>query len=453
MIGLLIVALLLLIYLPVVHGHPVMDDEAVIFRDERWVSKNYRGLIYKAYFTYRGRLIGYYRPIYRALTALTLLPCRNIEALHLGSVVIHGAGVVVAYFLAAALGYDPVRAALIFAVHPIASEAVANSCRRSSVLSGVLWGLTALCVVTGHYYLAVGAFGLALLAKEDAAGFFGAAIQEQLVKQDLGAESMKAAGLDVPLPQPIYTITSVVGHVIRIPLWLFGLNQNVDHHVKPPTVREFVYFTFIFWVFFSFAPLHIILLFVLSPLVGYFFVPIQDIVVEHRAYTLTFIFALLASAFLSYLPIGVTAAVVGIFAAQSAIRAYNISTLLRFWNSAYQGGSKKKLRVLIMLGNAYQHRHEVETAMGIYREILQTYPRQGVAMGNIALIHIMNAQKAFAIADGATGKAEVEEAWRCIRKAREWMPDEKSINEVYQRVRQIKEQVEVAEKEQLLKVG
>ena len=441
-LALLVVALLLLVYLPVIHGQEVMDDRSAILEDSRWVNKNWKGLYQIDYIKLKKLWIPFYRPIYRALTYLTWLPCRSLEALHFGNVLIQGAGVVVVYFLAAALGYDPLLAALVFAVHPLATEAVANNCRRSSLLSGVLWGLTALCVATGHYYLAVISFGLALFAKEDAPGIFGAAIQQLYVKRDVGNKKMEAAGLDVSLPQPAYTITSIVAHAKAIPAWFWGLDQNVDHHVKEPTTGGLIYTTIVLGLLFTLAPTPILLLLFLSPLVGYFFVPIQDILVEHRAYTLTFIFALLWSDVLSSLPVWVTVIMVAWFGAMAAWRSFGFSTPLRFWFSAYRDGSAKKLRVLLMLASSHQLRGDIETATRYNREVLETYPRQGIAIANIALSHIMKAQLSFTTGKPKEGIDNVREAWRLVQEAKGYCPEDASVETCYKQIEGIKNQVE-----------
>lgn len=438
--ALLILALLLLIYLPAVHGGPVMDDNTAVYTDKRWVNKNWKALLQPA--SIAGHR--YIRPIYRALTMATYLPLRSFEANHLVNVLCHGLATIVCFHLALALGYDPWIAALIFAVHPLAVESTANVCRRSSILSGIFWGMVATACAWGHFTLGLLLLSVGFWAKEDIFGWVGAIAQHVYIKRDVSGKEMKAAGLDTPLPWSDYVSTSLVTHAKLIPGWFWGVNHNGDHHVKLPTLGQKVFATITLALFFTLAPVHIQLLFLFSPLVGYFFVPISDIVFEYRAYTLTFIFALLWSAVLGdhTYSTWATTLVVAWLAANSAFRAFSFSSQLRFWQAAYRDGSQGKLRVLIMLATSWQLKGDWQKATEYNEYILALYPRQGIAQANIALANMMQAQVAFMQNSETKGLYHIEEAYRRVQLAKEWMPDDPSVDKAYVQIIHAKAQVD-----------
>ena len=124
----------------------------------------------------------FYRPIPYMLYVIDYhLWGANPIGFHITNTVLHGAAGVLVYFLAAAiLGYGlaPLAVALLFAVHPIHTEAVSYIAGRTDVMLGIFFALSLLLYIgfrrsdgkAGHllYAGSVLAFILALFCKEAA---------------------------------------------------------------------------------------------------------------------------------------------------------------------------------------------------------------------------------------------------------------------------------------------
>jgi hypothetical protein len=144
----------------------VYDDQLVIVDDPAVrlpLSAGFEGL--------------YYRPLrtlsYRLDYALAGMDPR---AFHLSNVLYHGATVLLVHALLAALGASPLAAvagALVFAVHPVQTDAVSYAAGRRDVLCGLFYALGVVAYVRWRrgahaavLVLAALAYVLAILAKE-----------------------------------------------------------------------------------------------------------------------------------------------------------------------------------------------------------------------------------------------------------------------------------------------
>ena len=115
---------------------------------------------------------GLYRPlVHLTLAANYALGGLNPSGYHVVNLVLHCLVTWLLYLIALQLRFEPEAAAVaavLFAVHPLHTEAVANVTGRGELLMalGVLGGLW--CAMTGRRWWSLGAFGIGLFSKEQA---------------------------------------------------------------------------------------------------------------------------------------------------------------------------------------------------------------------------------------------------------------------------------------------
>ena len=377
---------------------------------------------------------------------------------HAGNIVIHAINCILVYAIAwqiAALWLIANRTAifalaagLVFAAHPIHSEAVSYIWARSSLLCGTFCFSSILSVLAGYKQGSKKKqwlwFGFALIAgllawksKEEAitlpvliSGFFWlagwklAAGSALLVPLAIMAgrwsyvsalytsvasqnQELLLAGANHPLSSGIYFMTEVKSSVLYyLNKFLLPIDLNVDPFVKPvdsPYDPAFLAACFILaclaMLCFLARKKHKALAFgllalLLSPLTAYAFIAVADVVAEHRVYITGLGFALLIAWILAMLPrhsyialaaIGVTL----IFTTfeRNKVWANNIS----LWKDA-AAKSPQLARPYLNLGVEYQSSGFYDKALEKYNQAVSINPRLSLAYSNMGSLYLLKAE-------------------------------------------------------------
>jgi Flp pilus assembly protein TadD len=390
----------------------------------------------------------------------------NPVAYHLVNVLIHTINSVFVFGIARLLAKRwlsqdkveiyAVAAGLIFAVHPLHSEAVAYVWGRSSSLCALFYFGSLLMLFTGFskagrkrilWFIGAAIVGfLAWKTKEEAItlplvaagaialmGAWRSAIwialtpfllvaaqwQSFLQARVLVTENraMVEAGLEPTLQPLTYFLTSLKGIVwYYLRLYVFPVGQSADPYLKPVSgfgdpsllvsivllaalvAAAFPLFSDRLFVFGLLALL-------ISPLTSYAVIPIADVVAEHRIYISGLGFALLIAWVLARLPrkrYWALACIVVTFGAATLMRESVWADSLTLWRDAVTK-SPKLARPHLNLGMAYQAEGAEDLAMMEYEQALQVNPRLAPAYINIAGIYfgrddLENSEKALKIA-------------------------------------------------------
>ena len=382
----LVLVLILLMYWPCENGEPVMDDMSIFGNlsliQGKWIEQ---------FRSWRSP-----RVLTRVSWALCACgPGRQvgpfIEFLHLGNVLLHGIAALLTVPIGQAAGVNPALVVLLFAVHPFASSAVANMSHRASILAYcfVLGAIDA--ALLGFWPLSPVLLTVAFLSKEDAVGPLSLLFTiTNRAKAYLSVvdDGLKTAGLSGSLPWNRYLPSVVVENLLRLPQWFLGLGQSVSHSLHPRRWSDLWIVTPLVPVVVLMAlspiPAHrvALLLFLLSPFVLYLGIRIKDTVVEGRWYSWTLPFALLWASL--PLPIPVFTALIVLFAAMTARRAWFHQNQILFWKSALTAMPSE--RVLLNYGASLASHGDPVSAIEQYETILRRNPAHALALLNLGLL-------------------------------------------------------------------
>jgi tetratricopeptide (TPR) repeat protein len=374
-------------------------------------------------------------------------------AYHALNVALHAANALLVYALAlqAARLWLPQRrcrlfaaaAGLIFAAHPLHSEAVAYVWGRSSSICAFFCFGSLLFLMLAHgedsaaqrrflFACAVASGLMAWKSKEEAialpvllAGFLWlsdrklAAVAAALVPGALLAarwsdlsglagkvahnQDLVLAGASPALPRAVFLMTEIRSAVFYYGgKFLIPVDLNVDPWVEP--VEHFYELRFVTAclvlaglgaaAFFlqrrqpavSFG----LTAFLASPLTAYAFMPLADVVAEHRVYTTGLGVALLAAYAIALKPkqgwMLLAAAITALsFAAFERSKVWAASETL--WRDA-ESKSPQLARPHLNLGAAYQAAGRCDEALAEYRRALAVNPRLAPAYSNIASLRL-----------------------------------------------------------------
>ena len=399
------------------------------------------------------RLLGEpWRALTQLSYALTIkIAGTNPQAFHITNILIHGLNALLVFGIAQrAAGFwmatakrelFALTAASIHAVHPIYSEGVAYIWGRSSSLCGSFYFGAVLLVMAGYrsedrkkylwYSLALVAGFLAWKTKEEAitlpfliAGFFALAgcwrVAGGLILLPLGLiairwnditrltvnvrenQSAVLAGAAPVLDRFSYSLTYVKALVLYyLRMFVLPLDQNVDPHIEPVTtvldplflLSVTVLIALLVWSVVSARQNRVIsfglVALLVSPLLAYLFMPLADVVAEHRIYIAGLGFDLLLASLLTRsgrygLPIlSALVLVLGLMTLQRNQVWDNGFTL---WKDAEQK-SPKSARPHLNLGLAYQSAGASDAAVAEYLHALSINPKLTAAYVNLAGIY------------------------------------------------------------------
>ncbi len=374
-------------------------------------------------------------------------------AYHATNVALHTANVLLVYAIAsqvARLWLPPDRrrlfaaaAGLLFAVHPLHSEAVAYVWGRSSSLCAFFCFSSILLLMLGHQQKSAierrVLFGCALVAgllawksKEEAitlplvlsgflwlAGRKAAAAATALVPVALVAarwpdfsslaekvaqnQELVLAGASPSLPRWTFFLTEVQSAVFYyLGKFLIPVNLNVDPYVEPVKRLGDLRFIASCLVLGCCAAAAILvrrrqpavsfslIALLVSPLTAYACMPLADVVAEHRVYITGLGFALLAACAVALKP--KTGAVV----LAAAVVVLSLATFERnkvwagsetLWRDA-ERKSPQLARPHLNLGVAYQVANRYEEALAEYAHALSVNPRLALAYSNMSSISV-----------------------------------------------------------------
>jgi protein O-mannosyl-transferase len=374
----------------------------------------------------------------------------NPAAYHLANVLIHALNSVFVFGIARLLAKRwisqdkveafAVAAGLIFAVHPLHSEAVAYVWGRSSSLCAlfyfgslllmligfsksdwkkILWFSGA--VITGFLawktkeeaitlpFIAAGAIAMmgawqsAILVALAPFALVAAQWRSLLQMRVAGAENsaLVAAGLERSLDPLTYFLTSLKGIVCYyLKLYVFPVGQNADVYLKPVSGFGDSELLLAIVILGMLVALGIVLcsdrLFVfgllallVSPLTSYAIFPIPDVAAEHRIYISGLGFALLVAwilARLSHKKYWALACIVATFGYTTLVRERVWADNLTLWKDS-EIKSPELARPHLNLGMAYQTEGANDLAMVEYEHALRVNPRLALAYINIAGIY------------------------------------------------------------------
>lgn len=373
-------------------------------------------------------------------------------AYHLGNVLIHAVNSVLVCAVAAMAGklwlpaekrrLFALAAALIFALHPLQSEAVAYVWGRSSSLCATFYFGCLLLVMYGSQSEALrwklACYGGALLAgilawlsKEEAitlplivAGYFllvgrrksaavAAGVPVLVVAARWGAIArlyaevgenpwLVSAGAEPALPPWPYFLAhtrALVFYYLRRYVWPLGL--NTDPEIRPASgfldpwwiaavlvVLALAACALWAWrreraVTFGLAAL------LISPLAAYGLMPLADVVAEHRAYIATLGFATIAAWALTRKLRYAGAALLGlalVLGAATWLRSRTWRDSLTLWSDAARK-SPRLARPHLNLGVALQAAGRAEEALAAYRRALELNPNLTPVYINLSAIY------------------------------------------------------------------
>lgn len=177
---------------------------------------------------------------------------------HRGNLALHLVNSVLVERIAEASGFGfPELAGLVFAAHPLATNAAAWMAGRASLLAGCFGLLAVLAVLAGYGLLAIPALAASFLSKEDGVGY-GVAVAALLVVRGegwtlalaaavglvaglryrgmarailagSGERHMAKVGLPGGRPQPQHGLLVLWATLSRLPFWAVGLRQSPYH--------------------------------------------------------------------------------------------------------------------------------------------------------------------------------------------------------------------------------
>jgi len=302
-------------------------------------------------------------------------------------------------------------AALLFAVHPFAVNAVSYISARAILLAtfGGMLGLWA--VLAGYPLLAVPAVAFAALAKEDGLLF---ALQLSLIAlmsrgewwpllvlgpvgafavmsylpqlwkafSRTGSVAMEEGGLPGSLPQPAHALVTATEALIHLPLWLLGLGQSTLHSsgIGYSRVRMWIAIGIAATMFLT-LPKFILILIFISPWIAYLILPTPEQLTETRGYAIGLAIPFLVTTFATDISMIVLIALSIIMTWRSA---GHWSSLERIWKRSLSTGCGEKSRAWQELGAAYRDLGRLDDAILAFREALRLNDRLAPAYRNLA---------------------------------------------------------------------
>lgn len=336
-------------------------------------------------------------------------------------------------------------AGLIFAVHPVYSEAVSYIWGRSSSLCGTFYFSSILFVLIG-YRMGSGKkqilyFSCALLTgllawkvKEEAitlplliSGFFWlvgwrlAAGSTFLVPLAIMAsrwsnvsmlytnvaaqnQELQLAGATHPLESSIYSMTVIKSSVFYyLKKFLFPFNLSVDPYIRPVEGAHDEVFLMALLILMCLAAVGYlarhrlkvlsfgIITLLISPLTAYAGIAVADVVAEHRIYIAGLGFAVLTAWLVNLRP-KLSYPILALLAAtffyvtfeRNMVWANNIS----LWRDAAIKSSQLA-RPHLNLGVAYHSLGQYEKALEEYKNAIELNPNLSVAYSNLGIIYLM----------------------------------------------------------------
>ena len=388
------------------------------------------------------------------------------------NILVHGLNSVLVYFIALVLAkrwlpagrhcHFALAASLIFAVHPLHSEAVAyiwggssslcaffyfstillvligqtsNGRRRHiwqllALLSGVLaWRakeeaitlpivISGLFVLTGSWRIAAGMLVIPVLLVASKWADLG-----RLYTRTMENQALVAAGLERTLPPDVYFLThlkeSVFYYLCR---FVFPLDLNAEPQVEPVkhlldpllVLSVLILGGLVLWgvstarknPIVSFA----ILTLLMSPLISYAVMPLADVVAEHRVYIAGLGFSLLTAWFLTrklrftFVTLSAISLVMGVLTIERNKIWKNSLTL---WKDVV-AKSPRLARPHVNLAVAYEAHGRPDAALAEYRQALSINPRLSPAYVNMGAIYLL--------------RNELTDCENALRKAAELSP-------------------------------
>ena len=374
-------------------------------------------------------------------------------AYHAGNIALHTVNALLVYAIASQVarlwlpqerrGLFTAGTSLLFVVHPLHSEAVAYTWGRSSSLCAFFCFTSILLVMLGHQERSAVRgrvlFGCALVlgllawkSKEEAitlplviAGFLWlagrrpAAAGTALVPAALMAarwsdiaslagkvaqnQELVLAGASPALPRGAFFLTEVKSAVFYyLAKFLIPVNLNVDPFIEPVTEIYDFRFLVACLVLTGCAALVVLMrnkqpavsfgliALLASPLSAYAFLPLADVVAEHRAYLAGLGIALLGAWTAASRP-KVGATVLAITIPALALATFERNKVWAgsetLWHDA-ERKSPQLARPHLNLGVAFQAARRYDEAVAEYEHALSVNPRLALAYSNMSSIHL-----------------------------------------------------------------
>ena len=379
----------------------------------------------------------------------------NPFGFHLVNVLLHALNVVLLYLLllhlSGQLRYPAAIGSLIFAVHPLFTEAVANVSGRYTLLCGTFYLVSVVAFIRGVdsdaiprrvlWFLMTAVAGvLAWQAKQEALALpislgalawissskkrWGFLIPPALVLILIAAfyrdtlltlirsvaanTALVSSGADPALPVTDFFrtyLTAVVGYFG--PRFILPMNLSADPYVSEVTSwfsPEFIFSISVLgglsWLIFQggkfnrWAMAGVVMLLV-SPLTAYAFIPLADIILEHRVYIPGFGIAVLSGwlaraglrRYGNVVMAGV-AVVAGIFSVMTVQRNAVWRDPLTLWETT-EADSPRSVRPHLNLGEEYQRVGRFAEAISEYEHVREIQPGLVAASSNLGVI-LMN---------------------------------------------------------------
>ena len=400
-----------LVYFPSLNGGAIFDDLDILQNVEkfRW---EWRYILIR------------FRPLTLISYALQKIWPGTMRSLHIVNICLHAINGLIVEQIARTIGFDvglATLAGLLFVVHPFAANTTGYITGRASLISCGFGLFAAWLILAGWGWLSPLFLFLAVLGKEDAAGFVPLAILLALwisawvLAIVLGAAAIAVAlwarvrirkwrigngdlpmsriGLPVahrPMPQ---AVTVLLETVKRLPLWFVGQGQSPYHGsgIPVPGLKSWLQSICILpLIAVTCAMAPIPMLFVLfGPWLVYLLCPVPDQLAEYRNYSKVAGFALiLVSVFnepWTY-PALVWLTAFAYCGAATALYAYHWSDPLTMWQTALVHTSGDPSRAHQEVGAYYKLRGENSTAKIYFQEAIRLNPRLGPAINNLAWI-------------------------------------------------------------------
>ncbi len=419
-----------LAYLPSLHGEFWVDDhQSLMAYLDKWKSpwsdiRNHRRPLLIASFWLNDTItkwIGRVKPGWFPPTPEGHTP--NPMPYHAMNIVLHWANTVLVVQCGRVIGLPvqyQILLGLIYAIHPLASDAVAAISSRTSLLSGTFFTGAILATLHGWLPLAIVLSVLGVFVKEDmvilpltcavvwliqfhnlwALTFFvlpliGLVWQWDHLKRSWGEldreqDKVKASGSASYLSSEREWM-ALSGFTFHLPKWVVGFGFNVDHDIKPLgdawELCGYLLMVIALYVLHILSPILTALIF-LGPASMYIFKTPNDPVVGHRFYTMKLGISLALTLLGRWAGLGfpLIGAVLTVWLMVTMLRAGVWSSALALWGSAIKDGSGNKDRVLMHYANALQAAGMMDAARHWYLKCLEVNPRYSNAYINLAIL-------------------------------------------------------------------
>lgn len=411
--------LALLAYLPCLRGPLIFDaiESVKEVKAWQWSRAWYRKRYGKA-MPYRVlSVLSWAADLWRArVTGADMDRCRTCEgqatwALHTTNVAIHAVNAMVVGFIGESVGLPRLLTGAVFLLHPFAANSVANIPARASLLSATFGFLAVLAALSAHPLYIVPALGLAVLTKEDGAGFVFPVLAVLLWHGDNGLalglwaigmvaflkylpmlkdfihrngdKEMAPSGLPVSLPFRDHGYTVAVETLIRLPKWAVGFGMSPYHGSGMPVPG--------FWKLLGSVtvvaavmqcPPVVAILILAGPWLIYLVCPVPDQLMEYRNYSIVAGFALLIAAVPSVY------VVLPFFLALTAIRSFPWSSRVEMWKEAARCASGDPSRALQEIGAWLKLDGKRWEAEPYLKDAVKANPRLAPAWDNLAWVQL-----------------------------------------------------------------